>query len=332
MIDQMALSARKVIEAVLPDARLRWLVMDRLLRSWELAGTIAPLARSVSLASNGFRLNIGQVEALTFFDGTIRVLLAVSHDDARLALQPIGRTEYRSFRGPQCVFIGSVPDYEAAEQLIEPFHAAYIHGAATTADGSPRQGSPHVGHHSRELITYAENFASAVASHQKQLSPYPFNVGAEYTRRDVFAVLGIPEGTTGGPWFTGYASYGPDWFVFCGVGTGGRTGHDYNNRFLGDNLIWFAKNGSRLQQSSIQGLLSPVGQVYLFYRENDRDPFTFAGLAHPVQAFDVTPVKIVWRFRSTNSNRQDYSLPEDVFRHGIRTPFRGDRHPIGTPG
>lgn len=80
---------------------------------------------------------------------------------------------------------------------------------------------------------------------------YPFQVGSKYARQDVFGILGIPD-PGGGNWYTGYTSYGEDWFVFCGVGTVGRTGHDYNNHFRDNELVWYGKTRSRLEQASIQ--------------------------------------------------------------------------------
>ena len=294
------LSAQEVIEAILPDVNARRLVMDRLIGSWEFAGTIAPAARSVTLSENGFRLNIGQVEALTFFNDTIRILMAAAIDDPRLATLPLRSTSYVSIQSPQCAFIGSALEYRTNKPLIDALHRHYVRSAATTSNGAPRLGSPYVTHHSAELISYAREFSFASPSGRSP--PYPFNMGANYTRRDVFSVLGIPE-QKGGPWFTGYTSHGPDWFIFCGIGTGGRTGHDYNNHFQGDDLVWFGKRTSGLGQPTIRKLLSAEGHVYVFYREDDRDPFTFAGVASPVQIDDARPVKVVWRFRSTTSDR-----------------------------
>ncbi|MGY3506322.1 DUF3427 domain-containing protein [Bradyrhizobium sp. USDA 4471] len=300
--------------------------MDRLVRSWELAGSIAPVARSVSLASNGFRLSVGQVEALTFFDGSIRVLLAAPANDKRLANLPIRDTSYSSFRGRQSVFEGTPSEYNAAKYRIDPLHNKFVEAAATRRDGSPRQGSPFVSSHVEEVIAYAASYSSTAATLQERAPRHSFNVGTEYSRRDIFSVLGIKD-HSGGPWFTGYTSHGPDWFIFCGVGTGGRTGHDYRNHFQGDELVWFGKNGSRLHQPSVQNLLAPSGHVYLFYREQERDPFTFAGLAYPVQAYDETPVKIRWRFRSGTPERPDYLLPEEV-DNGLATITEGARKSV----
>jgi 5-methylcytosine-specific restriction protein A len=254
-------------------------------------------------------MNVGQVEALTFFDGTIRILLAASIEDSRLKSVSVTETHYRSVRGPQCVFMGTLAEYRAAMQLIDPLHEDFIRDAATRINGSPRQGSPFVGHHSSELIKYAEACILTPISHP--VPALPFNIGSEYRRSDVFSILGIPD-PKGGSWYTGYASRGPDLFIFCGVGTTGRTGHDYNNHFLGDDLVWFAKGGTHLGQPSIQQFLNPVGRVYVFYREKDRDPFTFAGVGSPVRVEETTPVKIIWSLRSVNSNRQEYMLPEEV--------------------
>ena len=57
---------------------------------------------------------------------------------------------------------------------------------------------------------------------------YQFVIGHAYTRQDVFGLIGIDD-PKGGNWYTGYTSYGGDWFIFCGIGTPGRTGHDYRN-------------------------------------------------------------------------------------------------------
>jgi 5-methylcytosine-specific restriction enzyme A len=142
------------------------------------------------------------------------------------------------------------------------------------------------------------------------MGAYPFKVGAQYTRHEVFDVLGIPD-PGGGNWYTGYTAHGDDWFIFCGVGTPGRTGHDYHNYFRGDELVWYGKNGSRLNQPSIQGLLRPSANVYIFYRDDDRSPFTFAGLARAKEANNVSPVEVVWSF-ATDGPAHPEILPEEI--------------------
>lgn len=142
--------------------------------------------------------------------------------------------------------------------------------------------------------------------------PYPFVIGRAYSRSDVFDLIGLRPHPTGGPWFTGHTEHGSDWFIFCGIGTAGRTGHDYGNHFEGDRLAWSGKTNSALRQPSVQRLLNTEGRIYLFYREQDRDPFTFAGLARPVEVFDETPVRVLWEFSSTDANTLPTTLPEEI--------------------
>ena len=141
---------------------------------------------------------------------------------------------------------------------------------------------------------------------------HQFVQGSRYQRRDVFKLIGIVD-PGGGPMYTGYAAHGEDWFIFCGVNTAGRTGHDYDNRFIGSDLLWRGKTRSSLRQPSIQSLLNPRGSTYIFYRENDRDPVTFAGIGKPKQVRDVVPVEVVWELRPFKSLvSQAEPLPEEI--------------------
>src|SRR5260370_15553206 len=79
------LSAQNVIESLLPDVHDRRTVLDLLIRSSQFASSIAPAAWSTTLWQNGFRLNVRQVEALTFIDTNIRIMLAATRADPRLA-------------------------------------------------------------------------------------------------------------------------------------------------------------------------------------------------------------------------------------------------------
>jgi 5-methylcytosine-specific restriction protein A len=148
---------------------------------------------------------------------------------------------------------------------------------------------------------------------------YPFQVGSKYSRQDVFDILGIPD-PGGGNWYTGYTSYGEDWFVFCGVGTVGRTGHDYNNHFRNNELVWYGKTRSRLGQASIQKLTASTTNVYIFYREDNRGPFTFAGFGKAKQIKDVSPVEITWEFVSREQASEE-TLPEEISE--METVFEG---------
>lgn len=141
---------------------------------------------------------------------------------------------------------------------------------------------------------------------QKVLSPFPkFTLGEEYSRSDVFKMLDLNPEPKGGDWFTGYAEHEGNVYIFCNVGIPGRTGHDYENYFDGDRLVWSGKGPSKLQHASIQSLLKPQGRSYIFYRLSDRGPFTFAGIAKPYQVFDTSPVGVIWEFYDRHSLKSD---------------------------
>ena len=127
-------------------------------------------------------------------------------------------------------------------------------------------------------------------------SKYNFIIGKNYKRKDIYRVIEIPEDTKGGNWDTGYNRYKDDWFIFCNIGVAGRTGHDYKNEFLGDELVWFGKNRSKKKHFTIQSLINPVGKVYIFTRTSNKSPFTYAGIGKAKLVEDTEPVKIVWEF------------------------------------
>lgn len=140
---------------------------------------------------------------------------------------------------------------------------------------------------------------------------YPFFVGEKYTKSDIYQICNVPLPKQKGNWNTGYTNYKNDWFIFCGVGVSGRTGHDHGNRFIGDDLIWFGKTASHIGQDSIKSLLNPDGEIYVFYREENRDPFTFAGLAHAKSHKNSVPVEITWSFSASAAQRPEV-LAEEV--------------------
>ncbi len=76
-----------------------------------------------------------------------------------------------------------------------------------------------------------------------------FNQGGEYTRADVKELAGLPRSAKGGPWDTGIVKHDGQFLIFANVGTAGRTGHDYDNRWEGDAFRWYHKTGSRLTRN-----------------------------------------------------------------------------------
>ncbi|MFC3625180.1 DUF3427 domain-containing protein [Vogesella amnigena] len=141
---------------------------------------------------------------------------------------------------------------------------------------------------------------------------YNFTVGNRYTKADIYKVCQVPDSKQKGNWNTGYTNFNGDWFIFCNVGTPGRTGHDYGNRFIGDELVWYGKTASNVTQKSIQSMLKPDGDIFIFYRESDRDPFTFAGMACAKSHKTITPVEITWSFDPSADQRYEVLAEELV--------------------
>ena len=142
-----------------------------------------------------------------------------------------------------------------------------------------------------------------------------FIVDRKYTRKDVYRTIGIPEDTKGGNWDTGYTKFQNDYYIFTNIGIPGRTGHNYGNRFEGNELFWFAKTNTNISQPQIQELLNPPAYVYIFYRDDNSGPFTFAGTAIPKTHQKTTPVQITWEIindfdSEPLSHSEIQSLPE----------------------
>lgn len=135
-----------------------------------------------------------------------------------------------------------------------------------------------------------------------------FAVGGQYTRDDIYRILNVPVDRQRGDWNTGYHIREGAAFVFANVGTAARTGHDHDNRFDGEDLIWHGKTSSRLSQPQIQKLLDPSTTVHVLFRTHDRAPFTYAGIGAPRDVADGPPVRVRWSFR------------EDSLFHPERTP------------
>ena len=138
-----------------------------------------------------------------------------------------------------------------------------------------------------------------------------FQVGQLYTRKEIAAVAGLPSLPKGGAWFTGHVRQGDAHFVFYGVGIPGRTGHDYANHFDGEELIIRGRTGSHKNQPSIRALGDHRNTIYVFWRDDARQPFTYAGLGKAVSLSDDVPVEIRWRF-STAGLRSPARLPEEI--------------------
>jgi 5-methylcytosine-specific restriction protein A len=142
-----------------------------------------------------------------------------------------------------------------------------------------------------------------------------YAIGKTYTRNDIYELLGIPLSERGGDWLNGYHRHGDDYYIFCNVGVPGRTGHDYDNYWDGERLVWRGKNQSHFGQTAIRNLISGEHRVFVFYRNTDRAPFTFAGIGHAVPNTGTTrPVRVDWIFGSDDN---------------LQTPTYTDEYPSG---
>lgn len=118
----------------------------------------------------------------------------------------------------------------------------------------------------------------------------------KYTRDSVAEQIGRPPENRGGNWNTGYATWNGECFVFCNIGTAGRTGHDYPNRWDGPELVWYGKGPSHRDEPLMRQMINGQIPVHMFWRDNDRKPFTYAGLARAVEVDGSSPVRVRWRF------------------------------------
>lgn len=158
-----------------------------------------------------------------------------------------------------------------------------------------------------------------------------YTVGATYTRNDIYETLNLPQEQRGGDWLNGYHRHGSDYYIFCSVGVPGRTGHDYENYWEGEKLVWHGKNRSHFDQQAIRNLVSGDYQVRIFYRESDRAPFTYAGIGSPVPHDAVNrPVRIDWIFGSDHTQEApvftDEYPPGATYREGERTQVLVNRY------
>ncbi|MBM0169163.1 hypothetical protein [Altererythrobacter sp. C41] len=163
-----------------------------------------------------------------------------------------------------------------------------------------------------------------------------FEVGRTYTREQVADRIGLPElKRKGGAWATGYSRWGDEVVIFCNVGTAGRTGHDYPNRWNGKLLDWTGKTGSTAHQPLIREMLSGSLTIHVFWRGRDRSPFTYAGIASAVSVRETVPVAVTWAFQESGDTlatqegtdvlaEEPATSRSTAFRRGPR-PSMGER-------
>ena len=139
-----------------------------------------------------------------------------------------------------------------------------------------------------------------------------FDPGSKYSRADVKDIAGLTRDAKGGNWDTGIVEHDSEFLIFANVGTEGRTGHDYNNRWEGELFRWSHKGGSRLQWTSVRKLLEEGRRIHLFWRESNSAPFEYAGLVKAIEVLDKTPVEILWSFEDGAHDGTFFQGPDEV--------------------
>lgn len=147
-----------------------------------------------------------------------------------------------------------------------------------------------------------------------------FSRGKKYSRPDVKEKAGLSRRSKGGLWDTGIVEHEGEFLIFANVGTEGRTGHDYGNRWEGTRLRWYHKGGSQLTWPSVQQLLEPGRTIHVFWRTSNDEPFEYAGLAAAVEVVDSSPVEILWSLNSLERFAWDQAIqsPEELRRGTYR--------------
>lgn len=157
-----------------------------------------------------------------------------------------------------------------------------------------RKSTPKRAVHGTELPTIGVQVASRHPGTRKP--KFIFEVDKAYERKEIIGqVVGVDPIPEGGDWFTGYTTVGGASFVFCNIGSAGRTGHDYGNYWDGEELEWSGKAGSHASWPSIRAMIAPDAEVHIFYRNADRDPFMYAGLGRALTIDEeAVPIRIRW--------------------------------------
>lgn len=126
-----------------------------------------------------------------------------------------------------------------------------------------------------------------------------YKLNKVYTRKDIGEILGTS--TKGGKWTTGYTTFNDELYIFATIDGAGRTGHNYHNRFLENDILeWYGKTNSQINQPLIKRIINNDIKVYIFIRYNDKPQFTYIGLGKCIKYFDESPVRIYFDYEKRN--------------------------------
>ena len=196
---------------------------------------------------------------------------------------------------------GSVrPEQEALVTFLQLALVARPPGESATAIGRVNCCSPLISDaFVLRLNTTAANATLGKVESSSFGAMLTFETGAKYKRADVKDRAGLPRDARGGNWDTGVVEHHNEFVIFTNVGTRGRTGHDYGNRWENGCLRWYHKGGSHLGWPSVRKLLEPKRIVHVFWRTSNDAPFTYAGTARAIEIADTSPVEFLWSFEAS---------------------------------
>jgi hypothetical protein len=152
-------AAETVMERACPDATARRFLMEQLLRSIAIAERSGPNSWAVTLFDEGFRLNVGQVEAFAYKRRLAYFFMLGAVSGRAYTVGEIIPSSFRSMPQPQSVFIGSAKELQRVHSALAQAHRSFLQTAAVTTKGRPRRSS-YSRYHSPGLYKYATYICS----------------------------------------------------------------------------------------------------------------------------------------------------------------------------
>lgn len=131
--------AAKIMEEFCPRVTERRLILGQLVRSIAVAESIDCDCWAVTLFRNGFRLNVGSVEAFAFLDGQVRLLLCGFVPRGAKALGVLYACDLKNAPQPSFLYVCNLTTFGKLRNRVAAAHEAYIRGAAVTKKGKPRR-------------------------------------------------------------------------------------------------------------------------------------------------------------------------------------------------
>lgn len=138
-----------------------------------------------------------------------------------------------------------------------------------------------------------------------------FKFNQVYSRKEIKQMMGLSKKIIDGNF--NYYSFGmpkfiDTFYIFANIGISGKTGHDYDDRFINENqFYWTGPNDSHINQKRIKELLSINFKKLLFVRYNKHDDFTFAGKLSVSSVDELSsPIRVVYDLDREDSI-SDYS-------------------------